>query len=412
MKNKFLVFILTILTNTILINLAQAQSYYGTGEFGFRSYTSDSHSIGMGETFIAVADGFQINMINPAGLIFTPVTRLSGDFIHEAIWSESQDGTGFAKYSNLNGLSFAMPVKTGKLVTAFSINPISQFDYSYEIDSEIDGYGYSKKTIAQGGLNKISAGIGFSPLKRISIGAAFNYYFAKLEKTWEIDFVSDIFWDTSDKLTRKMWGYNFSTGMIINPMPGLFLGGFYSNDFSLNSQDHVKNNVKFGSMTALIQGYDYDILKIQMPELWGIGLSYIYKNKYRISSDYYKEPWSKIKVNDILLEGYNNSSHFGTGFEILPNPNSLAKYYQKMSYRIGYYNRFLNYLDVNGNSISEHGFTFGLGLPYYNTLGRIDIAFKYGFRGDLSKNPVKESIFQMFISITGGEKWFVRGEQR
>jgi hypothetical protein len=412
MKNKLLIFLLAIVINIVLINSTQAQSYYGSGEFGFRSYTSDAHAIGMGENFIAVTDGFQINMNNPAGLVFTPVTRLSGDFLHEAIWSESQDGTGFAKYTNFNGLSLAIPIKIKKFVTAFSLHPVSQFDYRYEVDEKIDDYSYTKKTIAKGGLNKLSAGIGISPFKSIAIGAAFNYYFAKFEKTWELDFVSDLFWDTSDNLTRKMWGYNFTTGMIINALPGLFVGGFYTKDFKLNSQDQVKNSVKFGSIDALIQGYDHDELNIFMPELWGFGISYIFKTKYRISSDYYTEPWSKIKVNGTLLQGYNDGNHIGVGFEILPSPNTLANYFQKISYRMGYFHKVLNYLDGQGNTISENGFTLGFGFPYYNTLGRLDIALKYSNRGDLSKNPVKENVFQMFISITGGEKWFFRGEQR
>ncbi len=391
---------------------SQAQSYYGSGDFGFRSYTSDAHAIGIGETFIAVADGFQINMNNPAGLVFTPVTRLSGDFIHEAVWSESQDGTGFGKYTNFNGLSLAIPIKSEKFVTAFSLQPVSQFDYHYEIDDEIDEFGFTKKTIAEGGLNKLSVGIGFSPIKKVFIGAAFNYYFAKFEKTWELDFVSDMFWDTSDKLTRKMWGYNFTTGMIFNPLPGLFLGGFYTKDFQLNSQDHVNNSVRFGSMDARIQAYDLDQLEVLMPELWGVGLSYIFSAKYRISSDYYTEPWSKIKVNDAVLQGYNDGSHFGVGFEVLPSTNSLANYFEKVSYRMGYFHKVLNYLDTGGNTISENGFTLGFGFPYYGKLGRLDVAFKYSIRGDIATNPVKENVFQLFISATGGERWFYRGEQR
>lgn len=412
MKNKFLFLLLAIFTITTQINSARAQSYYGSGEFGFRSYTSDAHAIGLGETFIAVADGFQMNMINPAGLVFTPVTRLSGDFVHEATWSESQDGTGFGKYTNFNGLSLAVPIKRGKLVTAFSLQPVSQFDYRYEIDEKIDEFGFTKKTIAEGGLNKISAGIGFAPFKKISIGAALNYYFGKFEKTWEVDFVSDMFWDTSDKLTRKMWGYNFTTGVIFNPLPSLFLGGFYTKDFKLNSQDHVNNGLNFGSTGATIQGYDLDRLDIFMPELWGLGFSYIFKTKYRLSSDYYTEPWSKIKVNNNELQGYNDGSHFGVGFEVLPSTNSLANYFEKVSYRMGYFNKVLNYLDTDGNTIPENGFTLGFGFPYYGTLGRLDVALKYSIRGDLTKNPVKENVFQLFISVTGGERWFYRGEQR
>ena len=412
MKKKYTLAKLLILITFFLFNSIQAQSYYSSKEFGVQSYFPNSQAIGIGGTFIAVVDGFQINTLNPAGLVSIPVTRLSGDFIHEAIWNKSKNETGFSKYTNLNGISLAIPFKAGKLVSAFCINPTSQFDYEYENTGQIDDYNYSKKIIAQGGLNKISVGIGFSPIRRVSFGAAFNYYFGKLEQTWQVDYVSDLFWDTSNKLTRKMWGFNFSTGMIVNPIPPLFLGAFYSSNYKLNSQDHIKNSTTKGSMLYTVSKYDYDQIELTMPESWGIGLSYIIKKKYRVACDYMTEQWSDFKINDITAEDYQNRHRIGVGLEMLPSVNMLAKYYEKMTFRVGYFYQGLDLLDINGNSISEYGVTLGFGFPYYGTLGRIDVALKYGVRGDLSKNPVEENIFQLFISITGGEKWFVRRDQR
>ena len=93
---------------------------------------------------------------------------------------------------------------------------------------------------------------------------------------------------------------------------------------------------------------------------------------------------------------------------MLPSTNMLAKYHEKMTYRAGYFFRQLDFQDKNSNSITEYGISIGAGFPYYGTWGRIDVALRYGKRGDLSSNPVKEDIFQIFISISGGEKWFVR----
>ena len=80
-----------------------------------------------------------------------------------------------------------------------------------------------------------------------------------------------------------------------------------------------------------------------------------------------------------------------------------------MTYRAGYFFRQLNFNDGSGNKVTEYGISFGTGFPYYGNAGRLDVAFRYGQRGDLASNPVKEDIFQIFISVTGGEKWFFRG---
>ena len=88
-----------------------AGSFYSSKGFGQRNYFSNSQAIGLGGTLIACADRYQINTINPAGLVFIPITRLSGDFIHDAIWSKSEGESGFSKYTNLNGMSLAIPLK-------------------------------------------------------------------------------------------------------------------------------------------------------------------------------------------------------------------------------------------------------------------------------------------------------------
>ncbi len=80
-----------------------------------------------------------------------------------------------------------------------------------------------------------------------------------------------------------------------------------------------------------------------------------------------------------------------------------------MTYRAGYFFQQLDFQDRSGNNVTEYGISVGAGFPYYGDWGRIDVALRYGQRGDLSSNPVTEDIFQIYISITGGEKWFLRG---
>ncbi len=412
MKKNILFLALMIIDWLFLWPALWAQSYYNTMELGNLLYSSDAQAMGMGGTFIAVTDGFQINIINPAGLVFTPVTRLSGDFVHQGIWSKSRQGTGFSKYTNLNGIALAIPLKSGKLVTAFSLNPISQFDFEHKTASVINQYNYDKIVQAKGGLNNIAGGIGFSPHHRVAIGAAINCYFGKLEYTWKVDYVSDLFWDVSDQLTRKMWGSNLSAGILLNPAQQFFVGGFFSASYDLTSQDHIQYSSTKGSTRYTIHTYDRGKNDWHMPENWGIGLSYIFKTKFRLSSDFVSTPWSNFKIGNQSLDYYRDSNRLGTGFEILPSANMLAKYFEKMSYRLGYYYQKLHFLDDNGNEIVEHGFTVGFGFPYYGSLGRIDLAIKYSIRGNLANNPVKENIMQILLSINGGEKWFYRGEQR
>lgn len=408
MKIKVIIFILLLSLLGIYLNTVNAGSFYNSRGLGELKYFSNAQAIGMGGTLIAVPDKFQINLLNPAGLVFIPITRLSGDFIHEAIWNKTEIGNGFVKYTNLNGISLALPLKENKLVTSISIIPTSQFDYEYELPGIVDDFNYTKKIRASGGLNKVSFGFGYAITNYIYLGGYFQYNFGKLEQNWIVDYVSDLFWDTSDKLTRKMWGMNWSSGLIIRPNSNLYFGATYSGKHKLTFQDHIDNITYNGSLVYDVAASKNEKKKLTVPQLWGLGVTYVLKEKYRFSGDYLYQPWSNFKEENNLTTTYNNNNRIGVGVEMLPSKNMLAKYYQKMTYRLGYFFHTLDFQDESGNSVTEYGITAGAGFPYYGTFGRIDVALRFGKRGDISSNPVEENIFQIYISITGGEKWFSR----
>jgi hypothetical protein len=407
MKIKFILIILLLFG--LFFNRADAGSFYNSRGFGELKYFSNAQAIGMGGSLVSMPDNFHINMVNPATLVFIPVTRLSGDFVHEAIWNKTDLGKGFVKYTNLNGVSFAIPIIREKLTTAFGIIPSSQYDYDYQITGATDDYGYAKIIRAAGGLNKISLGFGYAVTDYLSLGSYLNYNFGKLEQTWIVDYVSDLFWDSSDQLTRKMWGINYTAGVLVRPVSDLYIGASFAANYKLNIQDHTSNLVKKGSLLFDVDEYHAAKKKINMPEFLGFGATYILKKKFRMSSDFVYQPWNDFSRDNNSLIDYNDEYRFGIGIEILPASNILAKYHEKMSYRIGYYYHMLNYNEEGSDKVAEYGITAGLGFPYYGSFGRIDLAFRYGARGTLPNNPVSENIFQMFISISAGERWFYRG---
>jgi len=408
MKKIALFCVLIIVMLSLISNPGFTNSFYNSKGFGERIYFTHAQSIGMGGALIASPDIYQINTLNPAGLVFIPITRLNGDLVHQSLWSQSENESGFAKNTNLNGINLAIPLKKDALVTAFGIVPATQFDYYFETQAQVNDYNYSKIIQAKGGLNRAFFGVGFSAAKWISLGGYFNYYFGKLEQTWKVDYVSDLFWDTQDRLTRKMWGYCFSVGVIVNPLTNLHIGGIYRSGYQLTAEDHLRNMTKKGNLSYTVSQQAYGENKLTMPPLWGLGFSYAWKEKYRIAGDYLAEPWSKFKVDKIAINKYNDRDRFGFGFEILPTKNILATYFQKMTYRIGYYHQKLDMVDAGGNEVYEYGIALGLGFPFYMDMGRIDTAIRFGKRGNLIQNLVEENIVQFFISVTGGEKWFVR----
>lgn len=409
MKIKLDFLFLTLCLLAFLWNPVNAGSFYNSRGLGEIKYFTNAHAIGMGGCLIAVPDRFQINVLNPAGLVFIPLAQLSSDFLHEAIWNRTKAADGFVKYTNLNGISLVIPLKEKKLVSSFNLVPASQFDYQYSIPDTINNYGYSKRINASGGLNKISIGLGMALTRNIYLGNFLHVNFGKLEQTWMVDYVSDLFWDTNDRLTRKLWGFNWTGGIIFRPIENLYLGMIYSTNYKLTFKDQTSDITQKGGLIYIVDVFENESKKLYIPEFWGWGVTYVLKEKYRLSSDVIYQPWSRFKSKNNLLTDYSDSFRFGAGIELLPSKNMLAKYHEKMTYRAGYFFQQLDFKDRSGNNVTEYGISVGAGFPYYGNWGRIDVALRYGQRGDLSSNPVAEDVFQIYISASVGEKWFVRG---
>ncbi|MFZ5515965.1 MAG: OmpP1/FadL family transporter [Candidatus Zhuqueibacterota bacterium] len=408
MLKKIVTFTLLLFITGILTDSALAGSYYNSRGLGGKRYITSAHALGMGGAMISLPDNYLINNLNPAGLVYNRFTRLSGDFVHEATWSSTNSAEGFSKYTNLNGISLAVPLIQDKLATALSMIPTSQFDYEYSSSDAVEDYDYTKFVKASGGLNKISFGFGYAPFNKINIGATVNYNFGKLEQTWRVDYTSDLLWDSNDILTRKMWGLNWTLGFIAHPTPNFYVGGVFSPGYKLTMQDEITNYTIKGSLISTVDASSDAESNADIPEYWGFGATYVFHQKYRVSLDYLYQPWSNFHVSETSSQEYQNSFRIGGGIERLPNENILATYFQKVTYRVGYFYQSLDFLDASNNAVTEYGASVGFGFPYYYKIGRIDVALRYGQRGDLSLNPINEEFFQVYISVIGGEKWFER----
>ena len=376
-------------------------SYYQINGLGKINYITQADILGRGGTSIAIIDRNTINSVNPAGLIFLDLTRISADFYHENNEIKTTTNNGISNYSNLNGVKLSVPLAVNKFVISLGIKPLTRSDFKVESSGELStGNKYFKQIINKGGVNQFSLGIASGFKNKVFTGLFFNYNFGRVEENWKVDFVSDLFYDTSDKIISTLWGGNITGGVLVKIRPDFYLGGVFSTTTKLTVNNNIEYTTGISSITSK--------LKMKIPYSWGIGASYILKKKAVLSCDFFNQPWSKLSIDDVTLNGYNNSYRISSGIELIPSTKFNAKFYKKVIYRAGFNYSKLSYQDINGNDVSEYLGTLGLGLPFYEGFGRIDIAFGYGKRGNLDKNNVEENLLQLMISISGGEKWFLR----
>ena len=78
-----------------------------------------------------------------------------------------------------------------------------------------------------------------------------------------------------------------------------------------------------------------------------------------------------------------------------------------MTYRAGFHFD-QTYYNIYGESINKYGLTFGLGLPVTRSLTSFNVAFEVGTMGTIRNNLVKENYFNISVSMSINDRWFIK----
>lgn len=80
-----------------------------------------------------------------------------------------------------------------------------------------------------------------------------------------------------------------------------------------------------------------------------------------------------------------------------------------MTYRLGLTYEDLPYV-INGNQVQDIGINFGWSLPV-GRYSSVDMAFRYGRRGDIDEVGLDENYFRIHLGVTFKDpNWFVRSK--
>ena len=150
---------------------------------------------------------------------------------------------------------------------------------------------------------------------------------------------------------------------------------------------------------------------VTYPSNIGFGVSYQTLN-WLFGVDFETTKWQDYRF-------YNETDHVqnswkvrvGTEYYPLRENTSFKKYFSFVKYRFGlYYGP--DYVRVD-NSLSEYGFSFGLGLPlklrksYYETqTSMLNTSFEFGSRGEKNTN-LRENTFRVGIGLALSDIWFL-----
>lgn len=368
----------------------------------------------------------QVNYLNPAS--YSSLDSLT--FIFDAGVSgqiTNFEENGQKKNANNADLEYVVAGFRAfrHLGMSFGIIPFTTIGYNYSISTFV---GNALTTTAtntysgNGGVHQVFYGVGWEPLRGLSIGANISYLWGDYQRSL-VNSYSDSYANTLSKYyTGNVRSYKLDVGMQytakLSNKNSLTLGATYSPGhkigcdpecqvISTNTEEGVSDTTKFVLADAL-----------SIPDMYAVGLTFNHNNQWKVGVDYSLQKWASVQfpvfsmINEVpqytLQDVLKDRHKITVGGEYCRDENGRS-FLKRMRYRAGF-SYATPYVTVNGaDGPKEISASFGFGIPIVNSYNNRSILNISGqWVRSSAPGLIKENIFRINIGLTFNERWFAK----
>lgn len=381
------------------------------------------HNQGAGGLGVSHPQFWFLNNQNPALLVFNPYTVFEVGTLYESRTVESATSKDKNTGGNLNYLAIAFPVKLTKWTTSAGLMPYTHVNYNFEFPQQIkdpNGQVVDTATVKQtatGGLTQLYWSNGVRLTKSISVGLKSTYLFGPVDNIYS-NVINNIAsgavpYVISVQEKTNVNGFNFGLGLSFSKDSlgrrhdrRLSVGGVYN--FSSKLKGKINRKIIRTTIAEdTVERYPLSVMtgKIEMPSSFTVGISYAKGAQWMIGTEFAYQDWSSFKSVNEDDEGLGESWRAALGGEYTADPNTLDNYLKRITFRAGLSLERYPF-NANNKPVNDFGINFGMSLP----AGRssVDLAFKYGKRGNKDENILEESYFKIFFGLTFNDQWFIK----
>ena len=421
MKYKNIKYFLLSLITMININLVGQSdlctpySRFGLGDI----YTTSPNTMlkGMGGIANAMSGSSILNPNNPAS--YTAIDSLSflfdaGFYIKIATFSankitEKGSNASF-DYASV-GLSATKRWKLG-----LGIMPYTNREYNV-VTKHNDLGSYNIAFQGEGGLNRVFFANGVKITNDLSVGVTVSYIFGTLSDNTSVYYPdSASFLNGKRSIEMKVNDIKLDYGILYRlPIDkyNITIGATYSQGSKIASKRDIFIRNMFKGFDNQIESpidtlkyVENEKLNINIPGGFGIGVKVDNGEGWIVGADFNWAGWKGFTMNGVN-DSLQNSWNIALGGSYKPESTSISKYYKKITYRAGlHFDQ--TYYNIYGRSINKYGLTLGLGLPVPRSLTSFNLALEFGSMGTTKNNLVKETYFNISVSMSIHDKWFIK----
>lgn len=379
-------------------------SRYGMGVLSDQNLGVNRQMGGLG---YALRSGNYINLLNPASFAATDTLTM----LFEAGFSlqnvNFKEGNVQKNVKNGSFDYLAMQFRAGKNVgISLGYLPYSNVGYSFATTTSEGGKERTSNYNGTGGIYQPFIGIGWSPVKNLSIGLMASYIYGDITHSIYNNFTEGNNTDMQRQYLVNVKSYKID------------LGAQYSTQLA------GKHNITFGATYSIGHDLNADAMMIEtittsdtikidgafkLPHTLGVGAIYNYNDNWKVGIDYTFQNWSAAD-----FFGYDKGtsrSKVSVGAEYSPNDLLSRNLLKKMSYRMGaYYAQ--PYTEVQGQKgCEEYGISAGFSMPIINRINNRSILHVSGQVIRMEpKGPglIAETYMRLNLGITFNESWFMK----
>jgi hypothetical protein len=416
----------TVFTQSITNN---PLSYYGIGE---QSLGSNAIYNALGQNTISYFDSSQLNIFNPASYSSlssgNTLVSLGIDFRRSQF---SEQGNSISKLAIMPD-HFAMGFKISKLMgLAFGIKPYSR--RGYEIIEYDSVNSLTNKYEGTGGIRTFFLGSSIRLINKQTSKLSFGFNAEAISGSVTNSRNSKLFSASSDypsgisNSTIKLSAFNVDFGISyqqrLSKKHLLSLSGVYTPNLLLQNLT-ISDEIFYAKLLSGIIAYDtisYSLSSASMVSSSSkLGFS------YTLNLPNWRRKLRELHPSIMLVGSFSNSSmvledtknlmeHFGIGIQFIPETklfenSTTLKFFEKIYYRVGYFQQQNSILSVTDRKIMDRGVTFGFGIPILvqQSLSSLNFGFTFGKNIDLKSALLSENYFAMNLGIILSPPFFDR----
>lgn len=402
-------------------NFGSVYSRFGVGE---RTDFGSAQAEMLGIAGVALRDGNFTGLSNPALWADLSVTGFGASVGITGIRAEDGSAADPSRSTagDVSSLQLAVPLMPARLGAVIAYRPYSRVRYRSAIPgtlvTPVDTTSYTANREGEGGLQRLSVGVGWRPARPIQIGASADVVFGTFEYLQRTEFEQDGYLETRQAEATQVRGVTATVGAttsarrLLRDSDAITFGA----SLTLPARLRADRTITIG------QSLDRDTLasvedgRITLPLTARGGLAYRASPGWLIAADATYEPWSAFE-STFAVGGFDPAAgtdvlqdrlRVGVGTEIAPaGGNRAAGLLRRASYRLGGYAERGLYAPT-GSDVMTYAATGGVSLPNRFSGARLDLGLEVGTRGTTADVLVRDTFVRGTVSLTFGERWFVR----